>query len=83
MRYSIILTSLSAGLAVADFQIFWTREQVDGLEGANFFNSAPSCDDSGNSVTVVNLGGRNDASSGGVSATVLLAKFPKTDLYLV
>lgn len=73
MKSSIILTSLSASLAAADFQISWTREQVDGLEGASFFNSAPSCDDSGNSVTVVNLGGRNDASSGGVSPALLSA----------
>jgi hypothetical protein len=72
MKHSILLTSLSASLAAADFQIFWTREQVDGLEGASFFNSAPSCDDAGNSVTVVNLGGRNDASSGGVSLTTVL-----------
>lgn len=71
MKYSAILASLSAGFAAADFQIFWTREQVDGLEGASFFNSAPSCDDAGNSVTVVNLGGRNDASSGGVSPVTL------------
>jgi hypothetical protein len=72
MKYSTLLTSLSASLAAADFQIFWTREQVDGLEGASFFNSAPSCDDAGSSVTVVNLGGRNDASSGGVSLTTVL-----------
>jgi hypothetical protein len=78
MKYSILLTSLSASLTAADFHIFWTREQVDGLEGASFFNSAPSCDDAGNSVTVVNLGGRNDASSGGVSPTVALqAGLPK------
>jgi hypothetical protein len=72
MKYSTLLTSLSASLAAADFHIFWTREQVDGLEGASFFNSAPSCDDAGNSVTVVNLGGRNDASLGGVSLTTVL-----------
>lgn len=72
MKSSIFVAFLSAGLAAADFPIFWTREQVDGLEGASFFNSAPSCSDAGNSVTVVNLGGRNDASSGGVSASVTL-----------
>jgi hypothetical protein len=72
MKYSTLLTSLSASLVAADFHIFWTREQVDGLEGASFFNSAPSCDDAGNSVTVVNLGGRNDASSGGVSHAAVL-----------
>jgi predicted peroxiredoxin len=38
MKHSILLTSLSASLAAADFQIFWTRDyelvwSKDGWEG--------------------------------------------------